>query len=54
MPAKRPTPKPRIALRSGFGEIGAVGTVASTSTRKLPVTVALRICRSRSRCWRMR
>ena len=41
MPAKRPTPKPRIALRSGFGEIGAVGTVAGTSTRKLPVAVDL-------------
>ena len=33
MPAKRPTPNPRMALRMGFGANGAVGTVAGTSTR---------------------
>ena len=40
MAANRPTPKPRMALRTGLGATGASGTVAGTSTLKLPVAVA--------------
>ncbi len=47
MATKRPTAKPRMALRSGRGLNGALGSEAGTTTLKSPVAVALRI----SSCW---
>ena len=46
MATKSPTAKPRMALRRGFGEYGATGSEAGTTTLKSPVAVALRIARA--------